>query len=202
MRYLLFPDEERTLIRHLNVELGLQYICSDCDPPDLDPETKVNDEFPVLFTDSQPVLYFWCSEIGPIRKLGDAPPPHDTKDKVHLQLNRDAFPDDWEEHVDLSRTPVISWRRPSWYNDDRKCLVAGRLGSTTAKENKRPHELRRLYKRVEYWLRKPAVKINPFQHCTNSPVPEPKNLNMFWILAWSKGKEWVDQGGELWPWDG
>ncbi len=34
------------------------------------------------------------------------------------------------------------------------------------------------------------------------PVPEPRNLNALWVATWLEGKAWLDQGGELWPWDG
>jgi hypothetical protein len=102
--------------------------------------------------------------------------------------------------IDLSRTPVICWSRPKWYLPDRKCVVAGRLGAMAAKTKEHPAALLRLYKRVDRWLRRPAVKLNPFEHCGIARAA-PKNLNVFWVATWPQGKEWVERGGELWPWD-
>jgi hypothetical protein len=203
MRFLLFPEEERSLIRHLYHELGLRFLATDGGAtPSIDPTTRITDDFPTLLSRTEREFYFWCSEIGPIRRLGDAPAPQDAKEAVCLHVNREANPEAWEQLIDVSRTPVISWRRPVWYRPDRTCLVAGRLRSMTAKLKHYPFELRRLYQRIDRWLKKPATKINPFRHCTIPPVLEPANLNVFWVAAWPQGKAWVDRGGELWPWDG
>ena len=202
MRYLLFPEEERALISYFRGELGLRFLASDGGATaDADPVERIGDEFPELMSRTEREYYFWCPEIGPVKRLGDSR-PRDIKEAVCLQVNRQSYPDNWQNLIDLSRTPIVSWRRPVWYRASRNCLVAGRLGSLTAKLKEYPPELGRLYKRVERWLRKPATKINPFRHCSNTPVPEPKNLSPFWVAAWPLGMAWVDQGGELWPWDG
>jgi hypothetical protein len=143
---------------------------------------------------------FWCPEIGPVRTLGDAPPPHEAKDAVMLQINREADPAGWRDRIDLARTPVIRWSRPRWYRKDR-CLVASRLGAMAARTKDHPPALLKLYRQIERWLRRPATKFNSFKHCSDLPVPEPPNLSHFWVAAWPQAKTWIAQGGELWPWD-
>jgi hypothetical protein len=191
LRYLLFPDEERALFRHLRDELGLRPLATGGD---------ITDDFPDLIGPAQRDHYFWCPDIGPIRTLGEAPPPRDAKELVLQQLNRQADPANWRDMIDLARTPVISWHRPSWYRKDTR-VVAGRLGSMAARRKEHPPELRRLHGQIDRWLRGPSTKFNPFRHCSGLPVPEPNNLATFWVAAWPLGKAWVQGGGELWPWD-
>jgi hypothetical protein len=104
VRYLLFPDEERTLYRHLREELGLI---------PLGGENRITDDFPPLQSPGND-HYFWCSEIGPVKTLGEAPPPRDAKEAVLMNLNRAADPAGWQGMIDLARTPVIGWCRPRW----------------------------------------------------------------------------------------
>ena len=203
MRYLLFPDEERALIRYLCGQVGLQFLTSDSGAArNSDPVSLIATDFPTLRANEEREYYFWCCDIGPVRRLGDVPEPRDAVDAACLRMNQEARPESWRDLIDLARTPVISWRRPLWYGSDRKCLVPGRLGAMAAKVREHPSDLRRLYGRVDRWLRRPATKLNPFEHCSGLPVAEPKNLSTFWVAAWPQGKEWVHRGGELWPWDG
>ena len=213
MRYLLFPAEERQLVSLLHDELELKLLASKLAPDGVarvDPEPLgwVTDELPystVVERNSSASppqeLVFWCSDLGPIHTLGEAEPPTDMVEKVSLRLTQEAT-DHWRDVIDFRTTPVLTWSRPSWRRKDRSCVVAGRLRSMTIKVRDYPTEMWRLFNRVDRWLRKPAVKINPFRHCKDSPRPEPRNLNPFWISAWPEAKEWIDQGGETWPWDG
>ena len=191
------------LIRHLHESVGLPLLTSDGGAVALaDPADVITDEFPLLMARQAREYYFWCPEIGPVRKLGDAPAPRDAHEAVVLHVSRESHPDNWRDLIDLSRTPVISWRRPVWYRPDQACIVAGGLGAMTAKVKEYPEELRRLHRSIDRWLRKPAVKVNPFEHCGRTPVPQPRNLSAFWVATWPQAKKWVDGGGELWPWDG
>ncbi len=204
MRYLLFPAEERVLIRFLHEEVGLSLLVTDLAAkrqPKLsfNPVASITDEFPYLYGEEVRRLVFWCRDIGPIETIGDAPPPRDARERVWLHLNRETTKQ-WRDLIDFRRTPVLSWLRPAWYRRDRGCLVPGALGAMTATWKEHPAELRRLYARVKRWLEKPAVKINPFRHCRDTPVPEPKNPNIFWVAAWPEAKRWIDAGGEVWPW--
>ena len=190
MRYLLFPDEERALYRLLQHELGLR---------PLGGTNEITDELQNVKS-LEADHYFWCPEIGPVKTLGEAPTPHDAKDAVMLQINREADPARWRDRIDVGRTPVIRWSRPRWYRKDR-CLVAGRLGAMAAGKKDHPPALLQLHRQIERWLRRPATKFNPFKHCSDLPIQEPANLSVFWVAAWPQAKTWIDQGGELWPWD-
>jgi len=213
MRYLLFPQEERQLLSHLHDELGLKLLASKLAPGgvariDPEPLQQVTDDLPysTVVERKPPAVpphefVFWCSDLGPIQILANAEPPGDAAEKVSLQLAQEAT-DQWRDIIDFRTTPVIIWSRPNWHRKDRSCIVSGRLRSMTVKVKDYPPEMRRLYSRIDRWLRKPAVKVNPFRHCRNSPIPEPRNLNPFWICAWPEAKAWIDQGGETWPWDG
>jgi len=192
MRYLLFPEEERALFRHLRDDLGLRPLAA---------AGEITDDFPDFLRPTRRDHYFWCPDIGPLRTLGEAPPPRDAKEAVLLGLNRQADPANWENMIDLARTPVICWHRPYWYRL-HGCIVAGRLRSMAARRKEQPPELLRLHAQVDRWLRAPTTKVNPFRHCSGLARPAPSNLATFWVAAWPVGQAWIDDGGELWPWDG
>jgi hypothetical protein len=190
VRYLLFPDEERALYRHLREDLRLT---------PLGGENLITDDFPNLKSPGSD-HYFLCPEIGPVKTLGEAPRPRDAREAVMMGLNRAADPAGWQGMIDVARTPVIAWCRPRWYRTG--CVVAGRLGSMATTRNEQPPALRRLHSQIRRWLGKHATRFNPFEHCNDLPGGEPTNLANFWVGAWPLAKEWIERGGELWPWDG
>jgi hypothetical protein len=210
MRYLLFPDEEIILCRYLTSELGLKLLASNLAPGNIpkiveggvpanlngfpdpaEPKTLPNEPMHFLF---------WCSEIGGIETLGSAETPSDPKDRVSVILTQQAS-EQWRDVIDFTRTPVIFWARPCWYKKDHSCVVAGRMNGMTIPVKKYPVELKRLYGKIDRMLRKTGVRLNPFDYVPNTPVPEPENLNAFWVFTWPQGMSWLENGGELWPWD-
>jgi hypothetical protein len=210
MRYLLFPDEEKLLCRYLTSELGLKLLASDLAPGNI-PEivergvpANLNgfpDPAEAKTPPSDPThLLFWCSDIGGIETLGSSGTPSDPKGTVSMILTQQAS-EQWRDVIDDTRTPIITWVRPRWHKKDHSCVVAGRMNGMTIPVKKYPVELKRLYGKIDRMLRKNGVKLNPFEYVSKTPVSEPENLDAFWVFTWPQGMSWLENGGELWPWD-
>lgn len=144
------------------------------------------------------VFVFWCEELGPIRTLGEAPPPADPVDKV-ARLMTVRQTGRWADLVDLSRTPVIRWRRSQWHEQNR--VTPSALQAMALKLRDQPPELTRLHGRINRALQKEGRRINPFEHCSDLPHGRPANEN--WAVAWAlpAAATWIGSGGEVWPWD-
>jgi hypothetical protein len=102
--------------------------------------------------------------------------------------------------IDVARSPVIRFYRSSWNRNG--CLNPGLLQAAAAPVKEQPDELLRLRRQVERWLRTAGERLNPFDHCSKSPIAQPTNLNAFWTWARPHALAWVRGGGEVWPWNG
>lgn len=209
MRYLLFPTEEESLFRYLTSDLRLV---------PLNPENGQVPDVPTAIPHKDDwkrggrkeeifERIFWASEIGGIRRLGDAPSHGDPADRVTLLINKDADPD-WRKLVDTARTPVIRWVRPRWYWTDRSCIIPGRLGAMSTPIKNHPPDLMRLVRRIERYLKKGGERLNCWDVLGDRPFLDqgkatnrPKSVAAYWVSVWPLGMEWVKNGGLLYPWD-
>ena len=119
MRYLLFPDEERTFLRHLEETFALV--------PLTPSGARAADGIPGPGRDEGPSgppnreLVFWARDAGPLVRLSDPPTPHDAAGRVMRQVNRDAgVPDD---AVDRERTPwlIVASHFPLYLAHNQPC---------------------------------------------------------------------------------
>lgn len=191
MNYLLLPADEASLRAYLTGELGLT------------PVGHSPQESPELPRQAAPEagrweFVYWVEAIGPIRRLGDSSPPPSPSGRVTDRINQDALGDAWTDAVDLARTPVIRFRRSSWHRSGHLC--PGALQASAAPVAEQPSELLSLRRRVARWVEAEGERLNPFEHCTDPPVPQPRDLGPFWVWARPQALAWVDDGGRVWPW--
>jgi hypothetical protein len=197
MRYVLFPNEEKQLFAYLTEELSLR-------PLDTPLEDTLEDfPFRTSVANNGMIceLFFLCESVGPLRRLGDITEPRDVKESVMIQVNKEVS-EQWASFIDLSRTPHLKWQRPAWLTTDKSCLIAGRLGSMTINVKDYPTEMRRIYNKVDRWLKKSSKRYDPFDYVDSIPVQRPRNTASCTVCAWPEGSRWVADGGQLWPWDG
>ena len=202
MRYLLFPDEERTFLRHLEETFALV--------PLTPSGARAADGIPGPGRDEGPSgppnreLVFWARDAGPLVRLSDPPTPHDAAGRVMRQVNRDAgVPDD---AVDRERTPVIVWSRPWWYDADRRWIVPSRLGSTAAPVASLPRDYLALYRAVERVLRKRGERLNSWdlsgaEGGDGLRFCRPRNVRSYGVTVWPRAADWLRDGGRIYHWD-
>jgi hypothetical protein len=201
VNYLLLRDDEGPLRRYLSDDLDLIPLANAAGPG-----TAAEPGTPDLPSHAKPSLagrpsefVYWAKQVGSLRRLGEAPDPASAKEKVGRILNEQVFGDDWVKAIDVARSPVIRFYRSSW--NQNGCLNPGLLQAAAAPIKEQPDELLRILRQVERWLRAEGERLNPFEHCSKSPIAPPANLNAFWVWARPHALAWVRGGGEVWPWN-
>jgi hypothetical protein len=219
MSFLLFPPDEIELVRYLCIDLDLALLLSDVTdggvpriaplPLAAVPDKLLWEPLPrapgrPLSTPPDPLTFlFWCPSLGPVRTFVDAPEPTEAIDRVAAQLTREAKGPSYANAIDLTRTPVIRWQRARFQRaclQNGRRLVPGLLQAMPVKLRDTPPEVLKLHRKIERWLKKRGEKLNPFGHCSQTLVPQPRNLNPFWVWVHPHAMEWVRGGGEIWPW--
>ena len=102
MNYLLLVVDEVEAASFLTEELGLEQV---------GPAAHIDRELPSRASSEPRDFIFWAPNIGPLRSLGDAPPPRDATEAVLRKLNRDSHPDRWQDLLDVARSPVLRMHR-------------------------------------------------------------------------------------------
>lgn len=207
MNYLLLEEDEKAFAGHLCSELGLWLLLSDR-APDGNPEVAQDPStaLPPLANPARkgcPDVYeltFWCPALGPICTLGTAPAPKDAIGAVERKIIQDATLE-WEDVIDCSRTPVIRLKRTHWQAEAHSRLAPGLLCAMALPKREQPRKLLALYREISRWLMRQGTRLNPFEHCSYPGVRQPRNLNVFWVCAMPAAYAWVNQGGEVWPWN-
>jgi hypothetical protein len=204
MSYLLLPQDETGLVRYMCEELGLVLLLSDVTDRGVPivaahPLTAVSNRLPIELATGG-TLIFWCRDFGPVRTLADAPAPVEPADRVAASLTREAAGARFSDLIDLTRTPVIRWRRARFRREGQ--LKPALLQSMPIKVRDYPPEVLRVHRQIERWLKKHGEKVNPFDHCSDPAVPQPRNLGPFWVWVHPHALEWIWGGGEIWPWPG
>jgi hypothetical protein len=194
----------------LTGEFGLRLLASEIAPgaePELiaSPVKAVPDDLalppqPQRQRSAPTEFLWWCSKLGPIQTLRDAPPSDDPGDHVAELLNREAT-DAWHDLIDLTRTPVIRYRRSMWHDNCRRRMQPGVLQGMAAPVSEQAG-VNRLHARISRWMKRHGERLDPFDHCAEVPVERPSNTSRFLVWAWPEALSWVQAGGEVWPWTG
>jgi hypothetical protein len=191
VNYLLLPEDEALLRAHLIGELGLIPVGHSAhESPDLPRQAAP--------AEGRWEFVYWAEAVGPIRRLGQSPRPPSAFDRVMDRVNRESLGDAWNDAVDLARTPVIRFRRSSWHRNGHLC--PGALQASAAAVAEQPPGLLALRRRVARWIEAEGERLNPFEHCTDPPVPQPRSLGPYWVWARPRALAWVHDGGRVWPW--
>lgn len=206
MSDLLVPADERELVAFLCRTLGARLLLSDIAPrgqPRLadDAVLALPAELPGrarLGNTEVSSLTFWLPDCGPIRTMRDAPEPRTAHDRVARVLARDAASDRFADVIDLERTPVLTLRRSTRMLSNR--LAPGGLGSMPIGSSLIPDEVSRRHAAASRWLKRCAVKIDPFSHCPEVQTRRPQRLGLLWVWVQPHAFELVQRGLEIWPW--
>jgi hypothetical protein len=217
MHLLALPKDEQEIIRHLCEEEGLQLLLSDLlheDSPQVaaDPLDALDPDLPSMkrllaavksgAAASDPARHqvweylLWARSLGPIRTLADAPAAQDARDRVALQLTREAT-EQWRDLIDLSRTPVIGLRRTGWHHRE-DCLIAGALTTMRTRVRDLPREVASLHSRVERHLQRRSRRLDPFDTCRvyTGPRLDPRQTRGWWMWAMPQAQAWLAAGGQ------
>jgi hypothetical protein len=196
--YLLFPDDERRLIEHLNAEQvlllrsdllvdGEPDLASPPVPTELPPLPRV-----VPGEEGVHSYVFWCSLLGPLQAEGDAPAPTDARERVARQLLQ-AQTERWRDVIDYKRSPIIRLRRAHWHRSG--ALLPALLQGQPRVTREWPPELLRLFQRVERWLRSWTTKTNEWDLCPPEGEVRPANVRPYVFYASPAALDWVQKGG-------
>jgi hypothetical protein len=202
MSFLLLPPDELALVSYMCGDLDLALLLSDLTDRGVpriatEPLAAVPDHLPSSPSDPRTFI-FWCHWLGPVRTLADASESVDPADRVAGLLTREAAGDRYGDVVDLQRTPVIRWHRTSFQSERR--LKPGLLQVMPLYVRDTPSDVLKLHRQVDRWMKKHGERLNPFDHCRDLPIPQPRNLNPFWVWVHRHAMDWVSGGGEIWPW--
>jgi hypothetical protein len=204
MPFLLLPRDEIALVSHLCDELGLRLLLSDLTERGVPriasrPTDAITDRLP-RSGDGASTLVFWCPALGPVKTFADASEPVDASNRVAALLTQQSAGGRYCDVVDLCRTPVIRWRRSLVRREGQ--LMPGSLQAMPMTIREHPPDVLKLHGKIERWIKKHAERVNPFDHCSDAPIPQPRNMNALWVWAHPHALEWVRNGGEIWPWTG
>jgi hypothetical protein len=210
MNDLLAPADERDLTVFLCETLGARLLLSDVITsagPSLaaNPLTALPEALPgPAFHGDRSVrsLTFWLPSAGPVRTLADAPVPDTPLDRVARRISTDAADSAGvrvADLIDLESSPVLNLRRSTALSPHR--LAPGAFYAMPVKAAALPAEVRAAYNKARRWLKKRAVKVDPFEHCPEVRSRRPNNLGP--LGCWVQPEAWrlVEAGTEIWPWN-
>jgi hypothetical protein len=207
MSDLLTTDDERDLVAFLCGELGAKLLLTDvaaggepsiaADPLAALPATLPG---PAVFGSKEVrTVIFWLAACGPIKTLRDAPAPSSAKEQVARILTRDHAAGQFDDVIDLERTPVLLLSRSHWHGRNR--LAPGTLGPSASSRNLR-EDVKRASLMARRRLQKRGVKTDPFTHCPEVKDRRPARLGPLWVWVQPHAMALVKQGIEIWPWNG
>jgi hypothetical protein len=202
MSFLLLPDDEFLLVKHLTETLGSQLLSGTFAPAGV--ATVSTDPLrlfprPLPTKDDLPEeLLFYTPDFGPVVTYADAADAVDPVNRVARALSRAALGAAFADTVDLHSTPLIRWVR----SRERRAgqLFPGRLTTTARPTKQLPPNLLRLYRRVERWLKRQGTSIDPFEYCSDADRPRPTRLGPLAVWVLPGGMKYLKTGGEVWPW--
>ena len=197
MSYLLLPEDEHELVHHLCTDLGWTMITGRIErgTPVVfpDPSVVVSADLPVAGDHATGPLWaflFWSPEWGRAIAVGDAPEPRDLVRRVLRMKGRATG--ELENVLDPHASPVVIYRRCHWGDHPEGDLAVGFLHGMDRPRAEWPPELRRAFGQAERWLKRGAVKINPFDY-VDATRGIPNAVTWARPAAWS----WVEKGGRI-----
>jgi hypothetical protein len=137
------------------------------------------------------VFLFWSPEWGRAIAVGDAPEPKDLVRRV-LRMKKGRESGALDHVLDPQASPVVIYRRCHWGDHPEGNLAVGFIGGMDRPRADWPPELRRALGRAERWLKRGAVKIDPFDYVDGS-ASIPNVVTWARPAAWS----WLEAGGRI-----
>lgn len=135
------------------------------------------------------VFMFWSAEWGPAVSIRDAPVPRDLVRRA-LRQAAGAEAGRLDDVIDPHSSPVLMYRRCYWHADGKMGL--GFLNGMDRPRGEWPASLRGALGKAERWLKRDAVKINPFDYMEGARRIERVAT---WVrpAAWA----WLQNGGRI-----
>jgi hypothetical protein len=205
--FLLLPEDELLLVDHFMGQENLALLASDdlragprlverlVTPQPLRPPAEPLQQHP-----EPHAFIFWAQALGPLRTIGEAPPPASASERVERLLTDESAGGDSQHVLDWSRSPIIRWSRANWHENGALC--PGRLQAQPRKTKEQPPELLRLHSRLSRWMKKQSTRIDPFEHAPSEVGDRrPQNLQGYATWAFPAAEDWVRRGGNVWPWN-
>ena len=198
MSYLLLPDDEREMVRHLRADLGWTMITGRMErgqPVAVpEPDLALSADLPVAGdrgTGPLWVFLFWSAAWGRARAVGDAPEPRDLVRRV-LRSAHGGETGELDNVLDPHVSPVVIYRRCYWGDHPEGTLGVGFLGGMDRPRAEWPPGLRRSLGQAERWLKRGAVKIDPFDYVDGSET-------IANVVTWARPAawSWLQRGGRL-----
>ena len=198
MSYLLLPADERLLVAHLCDVLGWQLVSGRItrgQPEPIIPWSAVlTDELPTagdLANGPLWVFMLWSADWGTAVSIRDAP-ALTRVDQVRRALRQRAGAEAGalDDVIDAHVSPVAFYRRCYW--DDEGNIGLGFLRGMDRPRRDWPPSLRRSIGQAERWLKREAVKVNPFEHVVGARRIDGVTT---WVMpaAWA----WLQDGGHI-----
>jgi hypothetical protein len=198
--YLLLPADERLMAQVFCGEWGWamlsgtvsrgspQFLPVDAPNP---PDAALIEALPAAGEQGMtgsPAFLFWSSEWGPVVSVGDAPEPPELVRRV-IRRHRAERSGPLADLVDPYSTPLIRYQRCFWASPNH--LSPGFLKGMDRPRQEWPSALQRAFGQAERWLKRDAVKINPFDYASEDRVERVST----WVrpAAW----RWLQEGGRL-----
>ncbi len=212
MPYLLLPDDEVRLMEHLIDDEGLPMLLADRFPDGPHPPiSEIGDVRRLLPARLPPParprqrseeprsFVFWVSQVGPLRRAGEAPPPVSAQDRVARKVLADAAVDA-HDVMDYELSPILRFQRCRWH--DNGALLPGLLQGPALRRADWHPDVRRLHSRIERWLRRDGARIDAFNYASAGVEPPLSDAarRRFAVWAFPQAVEWLSSGGRIWPW--
>lgn len=198
MSYLLLPMDEHEMVQHLCADLGWTMVTGRIErgtPVAVsDPSAALSADLPVAGDHAIGPLWaflFWSPEWGRTIAVGDAPEPKDLVRRVLRGRNgRDSG--ELDNVLDPHASPVVIYKRCHWQDHPEGNLAVGFLRGMDRPRADWPPELRRAIGQAERWLKRAAVKINPFDY-----IDGPGTIGNVATWARPAAWSWVARGGRI-----
>jgi hypothetical protein len=198
MSYLLLPADEDEMVKHLCVDLGWNMVTGRMErgTPIVfsDRSVALSEDLPVAGDHAMGPLWaclFWSPEWGRPVAVGDAPEPEDVVRRVlRGSLGRDTT--ELDNVVDPHMSPVLIYKRCHWQDRRDGSLAVGFLRGMDRPRSDWPPQLRQGFRQAERWLKRGAVKINPFDY-----VDEPRTIANVTTWARPAAWSWIERGGRI-----
>jgi hypothetical protein len=196
--YLLLPADEHEMVDHLCADLGWTLLTGRVErgtPIAVpDPGLAVSADLPIAGDHGTGPLWnylFWSPAWGRPVAVADAPEPKDLVRRVLRQRARQNGRQ-LDNVLDPHASPVVIYRRCHWEDRPEGNLAVGFLHGMDRRHADWPPELRRALGQAERWLKRGAVRIDPFDYVDDGgSIPNA----VTWVrpAAWS----WLEHGGRI-----
>ena len=146
---------------------------------------------------------YWARNHGPIRYFNERSEPVDPVGRVARRLNIDA---DLSGGIDLESTPVVTWSRPCWFDDNQTWIVPSRLGTARSIFKDLPEDYRKMFRSIERNLKGSGELINSWDIPNSDEgvglkFQRPHNVRNFMVIVWPEAAKLLSKGVRIYHWD-